>query len=164
MQQEVIEQQEEQPPKKRGRSRRTEHFDAKFVDGLAQGWAFDVPEACRDALDIIYSQYIDKAASTKQRKAYRWVWSRGAPPLRSFDVGHVFYDPPGVRRMRWGEALRVLCRMVQVREAKPDVEGEAEGWVRFEITHFVDGKAVRTEERTLSQAEFETFLRSGILG
>lgn len=164
MQQDVIEQQEEQAPLKRGRSRRTEQFDIRFVDGLAEGWTFDVPTAFRDALDIIYSQYVDKAESTKQRKAYRWVWTRGQPPLRSFDIGHIFYDPPGVRRMRWGDALRVLRRRVQVREAKPDVEGEAEGWVRFELVHYEGGEAVRTEEHTLSQGEFEKFLRSGVIG
>lgn len=60
--------------------------------------------------------------------------------------------------------MRVLRRRVQVSEAKPDVEGEAEGWVRFELVHHEGGEAVRTEEHTLSQAAFEKFLRAGVTG
>jgi hypothetical protein len=46
---------EEEPVKaaKRSRRKRIENFDIIFKDGLAEGWAFGVPESFKDQLDIL---------------------------------------------------------------------------------------------------------------
>ncbi len=154
--------------------KRTEDFDITFKDGLAEGWAFGVPEAFRDQLDILYSQYVDKERSRELRKRlpknedgrpptiFRMGWSRGVLPLLSFDVGHIFYDPPDARNMVWAQALEVLRRAVQVTEAKPD-DSPGSGWVKVNLCHYENRKTIRTENHRLSQAEFETFLRTGRL-
>ena len=152
---------------------RTENLNVSFKDGVAEGWVFDVSDFFRDQLDIKYTQFVDREKSKELRKThprgedgkpstvYRMAWSQGDPPMLSFDVGHVFYDPPGPRRMVWGEALKVLRRLVQVKEAKPDGESDASGWVKFDVHHYNSGERTQTEERTASQAEFLNFLRTG---
>lgn len=87
--------------------RRTETPNVSFEGGIANGWAFEIPEAFRDQLDIKYQQFVDREASRVLRDkhpkgedgkpvtVYRMAWSQSAPPMLSFDVGHVFYDPPG---------------------------------------------------------------------
>ena len=150
---------------KRGRR---EDFDPP--DG---SWAFEVPDCFRDQLDIKYGQFVDREASKELRKkcpkdedgkpptVYRMAWSQGDPPMLSFDIGHVFYDVPGVRRMAWGEALKVLRRVVQVREAKPDGEADDSGTVKFDTYYYDAGTRSRTEKRTMSQADFLCFLQTG---
>jgi hypothetical protein len=115
-----------------------------FKDGLAEGWAFDVTTAFRKQLDIEWQQYVDKERTKELRRknpGLRWAgdkpptvprmaWSRGTPPLLSFEVGDVVYDPPGTRSMVWGDALKVLRRAVQVKDAQPDTEPGAGGWVK----------------------------------
>ncbi len=134
---------------------------------------FGVPEVFRDQLDILQLQYVDKERSKELRKqqpkdedgrpptVYRMVWSRGVPPFLNFDVGDVFYDPD-IRNIVWADALKVLRRAAQVTEAKSD-DPPGTGWVKFNLCHYEDGKAVRTESHSLSQAEFEAFLRTGCL-
>jgi hypothetical protein len=84
------------------------------------------------------------------------AWSRGVPPLLCFDVGHIFY-------------ARVLPWLVQVKDAKPDTKPGSGGWVKFVLHHYDAGKVVGTgkpagtEQYTLSQADFESFLRTGQL-
>ena len=46
-------------PRRPSRAERTEHFDIRFRDGLAEGWAFGVPEAFREKFDIRYVEYVD---------------------------------------------------------------------------------------------------------
>ena len=162
--------------KSKGRYRRTEDFDITFKNGIADGWAFGVPEVFRKTLDILYVQYADKEKTREMRygigetkrkgqrnlRFQRMAWTRGSPPVRSFDVGHVFYDPPVARQLVWSDALKILRRVVQVCDAKPDTKSGLQGWVRFVINYYDEcGYIVRTEERTLSQANFELFLRSG---
>jgi hypothetical protein len=67
------------------------------------------------------------------------------------------------RRMIWRDALKVLRRVVQVHEAKPDTRGNSEGWVSFSIYYYEDGQVVAAEEKTCSQGGFEAFLRNGKL-
>jgi hypothetical protein len=162
--------------KKKDRYRRIEDFDIKFKNSIADGWAFGVRESFRKVLDILYIQYVDKEKTRELRgrigrtkhkshktlRVYRMAWTRGSPPLRSFDVGHVFYDPPAARQLVWSDALKVLRRVVQVCDAEPDAKSGLQGWVRFVINYYDErGYIVRIEERTVSQANFELFLRSG---
>ena len=154
--------------------KRTEYFDIAFVDGLADGWIFGVPEPFRDQLDIRYSELVDRKKSRKLREqtprnnidslptVYRVAWTHGMPPLFSFDIGHIFYDPPNARSMVWGDAVRVLRRDVQVTEARPD-ELPGSGWVKVKIRYFDGGKVVETISRNMPQGEFVTFLRTGRL-
>ena len=64
--------------------------------------------------------------------------------------------------MVWAHALKVLRRAVQVTEAKAD-DPPGTGWVKFTLCHYESGQAARTGNYSLSQAEFETFLRTGQL-
>lgn len=151
----------EQKYKKR---KRIECIGIEFKDGLAENWAFDVPECFRESLDILYLPYVDKEESKKRgKKVVRMVWTRGVPPARSFNSGEVFYEPPGVRRMMWGDALKNLKRAVQIKDAKADQETGEEGWVCFTVSYYAEQKIDKAEEHTVSQAQFESFLRTGTL-
>lgn len=176
-------------------SRRTENISVNFSDDLANGWAFDVPEAFRRNLDIIQTRIIDKIKNIEKErelgrklkpdeKLYRYPWTEGNPPAYSFSVGHVFYDPPGVRSMIWAAALQILRRVDQVKQATPDPGalltsellgedvdsigstktgyGGKSGWVEFEVIYYQYGKILRSETKNLSQNEFANFLRTGI--
>lgn len=156
------------------RLRRTEDVDVVFEGGLASGWAFGVPEAFRDCLDILYLQYVDKERTEAIRSrvtqsddgkpptVYRWAWSRGVPPALNFAAGHVFYDPPEARRLPWGEALQFLKRAVMVLKVAGDTP-QATGGVTFALSHYSNGKVDQTFNHTCSQQQFETFLRTGSL-
>jgi len=157
------------------KQRRTEDFGIRFTDTLAEGWAFSVHEAFKDQLDILSLDYVDKEKSKELRKSrpfdddgkpsrvMRSAWSRGVPPQLRFDVGHIFYDPPAARNMNGEDARRVLRRIVQVMEAKPDDQPGQGGWVRIKLIHYEDGSLVATDHHTVSQTEFEAFLRLGRL-
>lgn len=153
--------------------RRTQQFGIEFEDKLASGWVFSVHEAFRDQLDIGYLNYVDKEQSKELRKkqplgedgkvstVIRQAWSRGVPPTLSFGVGETFFDPAPARNMNWADALKVLKRHVQISEAKPDNEFGGKGWVKFKVNHYESSQIVGTDNRQMSQAEFETFLRFG---
>jgi hypothetical protein len=157
--------------------KRTENFGINFKDGLAENWVFGVPAAFRKQLDIVWQQYVDKGKTKELWKkdpglrwendqlptVYRMAWSRGVPPLLCFEVGDVVYDPPDARNMAWVDALKILRRAVQVIDAKPNTEPGIGGWVKFDLRYYNAGKVVFTEELTLSNAEFESFLRTGQL-
>lgn len=110
---------------------RTEALGVEFENGIAKGWAFDVPEAFKPSLDIAYMQRADKEANAALKaelgrpleaseRQWKMVWTRGNPPAYSFEEGDTFYEPAGVRAMAWPEALKVLRRTVQVLRANPD--------------------------------------------
>lgn len=153
--------------------RRTEYLNVSFDNGIAREWVFEVPDCFRDQLDIKRMQFVDRDASRELRKThlkgegdklptiYRDAWSQGVPPMLSFDIGHVFYDPPGIRSMVWSDALKVLRRLAQVKDARPDGEDDDSGWVRYDLHYYDSSTRIRTEERTTSQAEFMNFLRTG---
>lgn len=157
------------------KQRRTESFDVKFTDKLAEDWAFSVHEAFRDQLDILYLEYVDRERSKELRKiqpfgddgkpskVMRGAWSQGVPPTLRFDVGHVFYDPPAAKNMAWSDTLEVLKRAVQVVEAKPDDQPGSGGWVKIKLYQYENRTIARTDEHTMSQAEFVGFLRFGQL-
>jgi hypothetical protein len=150
--------------KRRKRRPRTEDYDITFTGRLAEGWAFDVCEAHRAALDITYDTRVDQKRSTKDRKVYRRVWTRGNPPVRRFERGHVFYDPPGMRFLSWTRELAVQLRQsIQVLDASPDQEDGTEGWVVFEARRYENGCPVWRMTKKVSQAVFEEVLRSGVL-
>lgn len=151
-------------PPKQGRTRRVEDFGITFSDGLCVGWVFDVPECFRPTLDIMLSTYVNKQLSKQQGlKVFSDVWTRGNPPLRSFATGDVFYDPPGIRKMVWSEALLLLRRSVQVIDAKADTEDGNSGWAKIKMTEYANGKVLSTSEVIISQAELEYLLRTGCL-
>lgn len=181
---------------KRKRLIRTEELGINFSNGFADGWAFDVSEAFKQNLDISLIERIDKAKNTekqrqlgrkleKHEKIKKTVWTRGNPPAYSFAEGHIFYDPPGVRSMIWGDALKVLRRTVQVMRATPDPgalimpgtidEDDAEatepmtapdtggpGLVAFEVLYYQSGEITRSEIKELSQRDFADFLWMGV--
>lgn len=154
--------------------KRTEHFNIIFKDGIVDGWVLGVPEAFRDQLDIKYSKLVDNEESYNLRRKqprnedtplptiYRMAWTQGVPPLYSFNVGHVFYDPPCARNMAWDDALRGLRRSVQVTEARID-ELPKSGWVKLKIWNFHDGKCISSQNYNMPQVEFVAFLRTGQL-
>mgnify|MGYP003668651069 FL=1 len=135
---------------KTGRRKRTETFGIKFREGLAAGWCFNVEEAHREALDILYVTRVDRAKSTKQKTVHRKVWARGVPPVLSFSEGSIFYDPPDARLMNWNDALKVLRRSVQILYAFPDQErpqgaGRVDGSVTCIIRKYLHGEVHETD-------------------
>lgn len=157
-------------PQPRKRNRRNEDYGIVFANGCCDGWAFDVCDAFRTSLDIGYGPLVDKEATAAARRknpkakaVQRMVWTRGVPPLLSFERGHVFYEPPGVRVMAWGEALKVLRRVLRVTDGAPDGDADLNGWVVFTVEHYEGGRIVRRGSHRCSQAEFEVVLRSGAL-
>jgi hypothetical protein len=174
---------------------RTEEIGIIFKYGVADGLVFDVTEAFKESFDITYTRRIDKAKNAEKQKAlgrklepnekiFKRVLTRGDPPAYSFSEGYTFYEPAGVRAMKWGDALKVLRRTVQVIKAIPDpgailtskvADGEISlpeepitapetggpGWVAFEICYYQSGKIEKREIRELSQHDFAEFLRTG---
>jgi hypothetical protein len=160
----------EQPPR-RMRVKRIEDFGIVFVNGLAEGWIFGVHEAFRASMDVNYTPRVDKERTKAARRinpkapsVYRKVWTRGNPPLLSFERGHVFHGPLDEQTMNSGEASKAPWRIVRVRDAAPDGDNGRDGWVVFDIEHYEDGRRVRTDGgHRCSQADFEKFLRSGVV-
>ena len=137
--------------------KRTDDYGIEFSGPArtAAGWAIPVPQAFRERLDIL---------STPRKGGAQWT--QGMPPQYTFAGGDVFYDPPDVREMRWGDALAVLRRMVKVEEAKPDVlDGKTvrSGFVVFQLSHYDDGEVSDTERREVTQRGFVAFLRDGVI-
>ena len=137
--------------------KRTDDYGIEFSGpaGTAGGWAIPVPQAFRERLDIL---------STPRKGGVQWT--QGVPPQYTFASGDVFYDPPDVREMRWGDALAVLRRMVKVEKATPDaLDGKTvrSGFVVFQLSHYEDGEVFETERREVSQRGFVAFLRDGVI-
>lgn len=149
--------------KNKRKRRRTEDIEIRFVNGIASDWAFSIPDAFRDALDVKFLSYADSSAKAEGKTTSREVWTRGIPPVFSFAAGHIFYDPPSCRSSEWRVALKKLSRVVQVKEASPDQENGVNGWVLFEISYYKNCKFSRAEEKKVSQKEFAEFLKSGNL-
>lgn len=145
---------------KRTKTRRTEEFDIHFEDGLVKNWAFDVPTCFRDSLDIKYLRYVDK---DNKETRFKMAWTRGVPPLLSFSIGDVFYEPAGLRQMRWEDALKIIKRAVKIKSAIPITEDNlsAGGRVEFEIIYYKYGTIANNEILELSQNDFENFLKTG---
>lgn len=165
------------PTERRKKIPRTEQFGIVFDedDYYARDWVFDVTAAFRPALDIVYSTLVDRerskrarAVDRKARPVHRFAWTRGLPPTLSFERGQIFYDPHGPRDPRpdrimpWGDALKILNRVVQVREAAPDAVGKGGGWVEFEIWHVQRAELGEGKRHRCSQAAFAEFLRTGV--
>lgn len=158
---------------------RTENYGISFdKNGYAVGWRFDVGEHFRDVMDIKYIEYVDREKTNELREraakeknnsgksvtVKRMAWTRGVPPVRRFERGHVFYEPHGPRKMIWGDALKILRTSIQVDEALPDNEGGKGGWVKFTIRTYKNGEVFGEETKKLSQEDFETFLQFGEIG
>jgi hypothetical protein len=162
-----------EPAGSRIRRRRTEDLGDGFDHrGCPQGWVFDVLPAFRAALDIRRTQRVDHERTKRARAAdpkaakiqiMRWAWTRGVPPTLAFERGHVIYDRNGALTEGGCSWLRDVRRAVQVREAKPDVPGTGGGWVEFELWPVEANELSESSRHRCSQADFVTFLRSGVL-
>ncbi len=138
-----------------GKRLRVEDYGTEFggPTKTAVGWSIPVPEVFRARLDI---------ALTPRNGGARWT--QGQPPQYTFTTGDVFYDPPDVRSMRWGDALLILRRIVKINDATPDIlEGDQvrSGSVTFSLCHYADGHVVETFIHTVTQKDFVAFLRAG---
>ncbi len=154
---------------RRKKNPRSEEIDISFIDGRIEGWAFGVPECFRDALDILYTERVDKertkAARLKNPKVKsikRWVWTRGKSPQFDFIAGSIFYEPSHIRRYSWSALLAELRNCLQVKEAVAD--STTPGWVEYELTRYRNGEAAGTSKHRCSQAEFAQILEHGIGG
>ncbi|CAA7614701.1 hypothetical protein MTBLM5_140023 [Magnetospirillum sp. LM-5] len=155
---------------RRAKRPRTSEIDIKWDGhGYIDGWEFGVPDCFKLALDIELTTYVEtvKLADGRSQKNYRQEWTRGAPPLLQFSAGDIFYAPPEVRRILWGDALKIVRRCVQISEAKPDAMDEYDptvtlpGEVTFLLLEYKGGEIVREGFRTLSQKAFYDYLRTG---
>lgn len=117
-------------------------------------------------------------------KIFRYVWTQGTPPAYSFARGHMFHDPQTAHLGSWSDSLPTLRRTIVILDAKADggalseklvevensditvrVESDSgnseKGWVDFEVYHYSDGKLVRREKSSRTQAGFVELLRTG---
>jgi hypothetical protein len=113
------------------RSKRVEHLNPVFSNGMADQWVFGVADAFRVNLDIRYDARVDSVASKAKElrlgrklqpneKVKRYVWTQGAPPAYSFARGHIFHDPPIAHRVSWDAVLPILRRSIVVLDARAD--------------------------------------------
>lgn len=148
-----------QPAKRR--KRRLELI-ADFKDGFAADWAFAVPKAFRDQLDIRLTERV------KDKKS-NWVWTQGN--LFAFDVGHVFYDTPLAYHLSWNDALQVLRVALQVQFANPmgydkqEPDGLYKGAIWFKVYQPNENATalIEVDSLTCNQVEFVQLLKSGVL-
>lgn len=146
--------------------RRTKNISIEFDDNdNAVGWVFDVNKAFRQALDILFTERVEKAKQLDgtTKKIKKNVWTQGNPPLYSFDIGDVFYKPHGPRSMDWSEALKILQYSIQVNDSKSDdmtSDGQiVDGYVKYTLNKYEDGRIVKTLEHTVSQNKFVLMLK-----
>ena len=133
------------------------------ANGEAIGWVFGVPSVfLRSAMGF------KEAKGEADRSSRARVWTRKQPVLRTFKLGDLFYEPPGVRHLIWKDAIRMLRRSAQVVSATPDHVGAKRGLVvpgqvEFTVTDYVHGSARRSTKHRTTQEQFEEFLRMGRL-
>lgn len=138
---------------------RTADFDITFggPDRVTLGWFVPVPEVFRTSLDIRWTERKGKSSGG---------WTQGTPPRYSFRVGDVLYDPPAMRSMNWGEALKVCRRMVKVMAAVGDMDTDRgrikEGKLTFIVWTGPPFTPDRGEIFTGTQREFVAYLRTGV--
>ena len=94
------------------RSKRQTSLDIAFPDGWAEGWAFGVPVACREALDIKLTARVVKSAAAERHKEQ--IWTRGQPPEYSFDLGDTFHAPAKAATLPWHQAVKHLNLSLQI--------------------------------------------------
>lgn len=154
---------DEKPANNHKKQRRSHQVGIEFAGGQAIGWVFGAGECIRQRLDIKYMSYVDRKKSTKTSKVRYMAWTRGTPPVHSFERGDVFYSPPaGVAAECWSQSLQRIRLAAQVTDALADEIGSP-GWVEFSLTRFEHGAAAEVSHHRLTQAGFETFLRTGSL-
>lgn len=158
------------PGRKRVKTRRSEQLGDGFDSvGRPVGWAFDVPAAFRTVLDVQLTELVDRERTRKARALdpqanaiRRMVWTRGVPPLLSFEVGHVLYERGAPETAGGKDWLRGVRRVVQVRDAVADTAAKP-GWVSFEIWTVVGNQLGEGATYRCAQAAFGEFLRTGVL-
>ncbi len=141
------------------RQKRSEKLIANFVNGYAEGWAFAVPEAFRDALDI-------KLTKRVKNKVERLCWTQG--DLFAFDEGDIIYDTLAAYT-QWDQAMEKIkrtCQVVRSTPCKLDSNHDlVQGAVFFQL--FVPN-ADRTGLQEVdalhcTQTEFVKYLKTGEL-
>jgi hypothetical protein len=150
------------------RRRRTERLSVTFVDDVAEGWAFGVPIAARDALDVLWTPLVDQDRTRIARIAdrtckpiMRMAWTQGISPLFAFAKGDIFYSPPSVRRLPWRMILQEAYAIVAVEAASPD--GIGQGLVVFRLWTQPFGDMSAPTVHRCSQAAFVELLRYGVI-
>lgn len=138
------------------RKRRSLELLANFDEnGLASGWMFAIKESFKIALDIRLTERV------KDKKTY-WVWTQGTN--FKFKQGYTLYNSPE------GWPHPNVTAWVQVTEAMDTTpatqhtEGSS-GLVIFDLYfRHIDGSAIKDDRpKICNQAEFVTFLKTGIL-
>lgn len=123
---------------KKKRTTRTEHIDVTFDEnGHAEGWAFLVKKAFRPALDIKITEIVKNKKKTQ-------TWTRGIPPVFSFDVGDTLFSRD---RKHFVQVIKV-----------------SENTVFFDIGVEQNSQYHRKKNQSCSQQDFAKILRKGIAG
>lgn len=84
------------------------------------------------------------------------VETEGSPAKYKFSPGDVFYDPPKVHKLQWGEGLKILRRCVQI----TNVDNEH---ITAMLQIYLEGKVTQEEILSCSQMQFAQLLRTGML-
>lgn len=138
---------------------------ANFKDGASTGWAFSVPEAFAEALDI--------------RREFRLFNKKRYPVITQgesfrFALGDKIYDSEIVRRpnVTWCEALKEFRFMISITHATPALayvdpetneENEIKGLVEFALSRSLGDRVEPFMSFRTTQAEFVRFLQQGFM-
>ncbi|MCG8639125.1 MAG: hypothetical protein MI862_05290 [Desulfobacterales bacterium] len=172
------------------REKRSKTLIAKFKDGFAEGWFFQVGEFFKPQLDIVHSprrvDVVDENGVTKQiqkrdkngvlkfkkdgspfmvkMKKTVYVWTQGNQFC--FEEGHTIYDSPKAY-LAWSEALKHITYSCTILNAVPCMISSenktTKGQVSFKLSKI-------NKERTgldpinifnMTQPEFVDFLKTG---
>ncbi len=78
------------------------------------------------------------------------------PPHYEFSAGDIFYEPPKVRHMKWGEAEKIIKRCIQITAADND-------HVTASLWTYKSHKRSKPSSFSCTQTEFADLLRTGSL-
>lgn len=148
----------QKPPKRR----RTLKHSVEFEEGRVKGWALNIGECYRTALDIMQTERVVKVQTPEgEKKRRELVYTEGKPPLYSFAVGDAASSTPYPNDASQEHLL------VQVLRATPD-EWDAEegkvldGWLHVALYRTSNPEGWRAAGSVnITQRQFVEILRKG---
>lgn len=149
-----------------------------FPGGYTRGWAFELPTAFRENLDIRLTPRATSRKDSFNKTIFEDVWTQGS--IFNFKRGDLIYNNHLVYEVSWGEALEKLDFYLQITKttpssSRPVVFWENNRFINKLITHYgtvffnlyrpLRGKVAVELVTSLNcrQNHFVDFLRTGNL-
>lgn len=127
---------------------------AAYFASITKHWAFHVPTALSDAIDIHFSKSTTTDKSTK-KKASLYFISCGDPRQYAFQPGDVFHYPREAAIEPWGSVDAHYCLQV--------MEGNLDEVIAFRALAFARGQTLFRKNRlTMAAASFAELLEHGL--